>query len=136
FVEKLLRVQPHIKKLYLLVRANGAESALQRFENEVVAKDLFKKVKEKYGARLQSFLSEKVNLVAGDITCENLGIQDSFMNEQIWREVDIVVNVAASTKFNERYDVALALNTYGAKLVLDYAKKCVNIKLLLHVSTG
>nr|GEW73573.1 alcohol-forming fatty acyl-CoA reductase-like [Tanacetum cinerariifolium] len=101
-----------------------------------MAKDLFKNVKEKYGARLQSFLSEKVNLVAGDITCENLGIQDSFMNEQIWREVDIVVNVSASTKFSERYDVALALNTYGAKLLLDYAKKCGNIKLLLHVSTA
>nr|GFC47455.1 jojoba acyl CoA reductase-related male sterility protein [Tanacetum cinerariifolium] len=25
FVEKILRVQPHVKKLYLLVRANDAE---------------------------------------------------------------------------------------------------------------
>lgn len=35
-----------------------------------------------------------------------------------------------------RYDVALAINTYGAKYVLDFAKKCINIKLFLHVSTG
>nr|GEZ63596.1 gland-specific fatty acyl-CoA reductase 1 [Tanacetum cinerariifolium] len=35
-----------------------------------------------------------------------------------------------------RYDVALALNTYGAKFVMDFAIKCVNIKLLLHVSTA
>ncbi|XP_076932083.1 alcohol-forming fatty acyl-CoA reductase-like [Bidens hawaiensis] len=33
------------------------------------------------------------------------------------------------------YDVALALNTFGAKNVLDFAAKCANIKLLLHVST-
>lgn len=45
---------------------------------------------------------EKVTPVAGDITCENLGVQEDTLNEQMWRDVDIVVNVAASTKFNER----------------------------------
>ncbi|PWA43942.1 NAD(P)-binding domain, Fatty acyl-CoA reductase [Artemisia annua] len=136
FVEKILRVQPHVKKLYLLVRANDAESALQRFYTEVVSKDLFNVLKEKHGANLQSFLAEKVTLVAGDITRENMGVQDYSLCEQMWRDVDVVVNVAASTNFKERYDVALALNTYGAKIVLDFARKCANIKLLLHVSTA
>nr|GFD11237.1 alcohol-forming fatty acyl-CoA reductase-like [Tanacetum cinerariifolium] len=53
----------------------------------------------------------------------------------MWRDIDVVVNIAATTNFDERYDVALALNTYGAKYVMNFAKKCVNIKLLLHVST-
>ncbi|MED6117761.1 putative fatty acyl-CoA reductase 5, partial [Stylosanthes scabra] len=34
FVEKILRVQPNIKKLYLLVRAEDTESATQRLHNE------------------------------------------------------------------------------------------------------
>jgi hypothetical protein len=35
FVEKVLRVQPNVKKLYLLLRAPDAKSATQRFHNEV-----------------------------------------------------------------------------------------------------
>ncbi|XP_076954344.1 fatty acyl-CoA reductase 3-like [Bidens hawaiensis] len=136
FVEKILRVQPKVNKLYLLVRATDAKSALQRFNTEAVAKDLFKVLKEKYGTNLQSFLSEKVVLVAGDITYENLGVKDSNLIEEMWQNVDVVVNVAATTNFDERYDIALALNTFGAKNVLNFAAKCVNIKLLLHVSTA
>nr|GEW88311.1 jojoba acyl CoA reductase-related male sterility protein [Tanacetum cinerariifolium] len=34
FVEKILRVQPNVKKLYLLMRATDAKSALQRFNTE------------------------------------------------------------------------------------------------------
>lgn len=136
FVEKILRVQPNVKKLYLLIRAADAKSALQRFNTEAVAKDLFKLLKEKHGTNLQSFLSEKVAPVAGDITCEDMGIQEPDLKAEMWREIDVVVNVAATTDFDERYDVALALNTFGAKIVLNFAKKCVNIKLFLHVSTA
>ncbi|KAI7982715.1 hypothetical protein LOK49_LG15G01856 [Camellia lanceoleosa] len=127
FVEKILRVQPNVKKLYLLLRASDAHSASQRLHNEVI--------REKLGANLNSLISEKVTPVAGDITCENLGVKDSNLVEEMWREVDIVVNLAATTNFEDRYDVALLLNTLGAKLVLDFAKKCANIKMLLHVST-
>lgn len=35
FVEKVLRVQPNVKKLYLLVRAEDDKSAKLRFQNEV-----------------------------------------------------------------------------------------------------
>ncbi|KAG8655122.1 hypothetical protein MANES_04G005501v8 [Manihot esculenta] len=36
FVEKILRVQPNVKKLYLLLRAADATSASYRFHNEVI----------------------------------------------------------------------------------------------------
>ncbi|KAL7202218.1 hypothetical protein ACSBR1_033818 [Camellia fascicularis] len=136
FVEKILRVQPNVKKLYLLLRASDAHSASQRLHNEVISKDLFRVLREKLGANLNSLISEKVTPVAGDITCKNLGVKDSNLVEEMWREVDVVVNLAATTNFEERYDVALLLNTLGAKLVLDFAKKCANIKMLLHVSTA
>ncbi|KAK9078431.1 hypothetical protein SSX86_002488 [Deinandra increscens subsp. villosa] len=136
FVEKILRVQPNVNKLYLLVRAPDAKSALHRFNTEAVAKELFKVLKDKYGTNLESFLSEKVTPVAGDITCENLGVEDYNLIQEMWRDVDVVVNVAATTNFDERYDIALALNTFGAENVLKFAAKCINIKLLLHVSTA
>ncbi|KAL8193623.1 hypothetical protein R6Q57_026758 [Mikania cordata] len=103
---------------------------------KAVDKDLFRMLKEKYGNNLWSFLSEKVIPVAGDITFENLGVKNPRLLQHMWEDVDVVVNVAATTNFDERYDVALALNTFGAKNVLYFATKCVKIKLLLHVSTA
>ena len=35
-----------------------------------------------------------------------------------------------------RYDVALATNALGAKNVVEFARKCQKIEVLLHVSTG
>jgi hypothetical protein len=35
FMEKMLRVQPNMKKIYLLSRTPGAKSASQRLQNEV-----------------------------------------------------------------------------------------------------
>ncbi|XAR60117.1 Alcohol-forming fatty acyl-CoA reductase [Bertholletia excelsa] len=136
FVEKVLRVQPNVKKLYLLLRASDHKSASQRFDSEVIAKDLFRVLRDKLGSSLNSFLSEKVTSVAGDIALEDLGVKDRNLLEEMWRQVEIVVNLAATTNFDERYDVALHINTVGAKHVLNFSKKCDNIKLLLHVSTA
>ncbi|RVW54329.1 Fatty acyl-CoA reductase 3 [Vitis vinifera] len=58
------------------------------------------------------------------------------LREEIWREVDVILNLAATTKFDERYDVALGINTLGASHVLNFSKKCVKLKMLLHVSTA
>ncbi|OAY38186.1 probable fatty acyl-CoA reductase 4 [Manihot esculenta] len=136
FVEKILRVQPKVKKLYLLLRASDANSAIERLNKEVIGKELFKVVREKYGERLNSFLSEKVSAVAGDISFEDLGVKDSHLRDEMWREVDVVLNFAATTYFDDRYDNSLGVNTLGALHVMNFAKKCLQIKMLVHVSTA
>lgn len=136
FVEKILRVQPNVKKLYLVIRATDAKNASQRLHNEVISKDLFRVLREKMGAKWTSFLSEKVAPVAGDITFENLGVRDTDLLEDMWKEVEVVVNIAATVNFDERYDVSLHLNTFGVTNVLNFSKKCANLKGLLHVSTA
>lgn len=136
FVEKILRVQPNVKKLYLLLRASDHKSAIHRLHNEIIGKDLFKVLKEKCGKNFSSFISEKTTLVPGDISHENLGIKDSNLVQEMWNEVDVVINLAATTNFVERYDVSLGLNTLGAKYVADFAKKCVKLKVFVHVSTA
>ncbi|KAF5207193.1 Fatty acyl-coa reductase [Thalictrum thalictroides] len=55
--------------------------------------------------------------------------------------VDMVVNaiiVAMVTHANQssEYDVALEVNTFGCKNVIDFAEKCVKLEMLLHVSTA
>lgn len=76
FVEKVLRVQPEINKLYLLLRASNTELATQRLQNEVFQTDLFRVLRDKLGKDFDSFISEKVVAVV-DVSLESLGLKDS-----------------------------------------------------------
>lgn len=135
-IEKILRVQPNVKKLYLLIRAADSSSASHRFDTEVMRKELFKVVREKYGAKLlQCVILEKVSVLSGDITRDCLGLQSSTL-EKLFRDVNVVINLAANTNFDERYDIALGINTIGAANVLKFAKKCRKLRVFLHVSTA
>ncbi|KAG8046963.1 hypothetical protein GUJ93_ZPchr0008g14139 [Zizania palustris] len=134
-VEKILRVQPDVRKLYLLVRANDVQSATRRLQNEVTGKEIFQVLKEKRGVGFESFIQEKICPLAGDIIYENLGLDSAKLTE-LSKELDIIVNGAATTNFYERYDVAFDTNVFGAKNICDFAKKCTKLKMLLHVSTA
>ncbi|KAG6534941.1 hypothetical protein ZIOFF_008849 [Zingiber officinale] len=90
----------NVKRVFLLIRAADAASAMQRLEHEILGKELFKALKEKYGDGFQSFARSKLWPVAGDIAHENLGIQDSNLVNKLFKEVQIIVNVAATTNFS------------------------------------
>ncbi|KAM1227480.1 hypothetical protein ACFX2I_006742 [Malus domestica] len=136
FLEKILRVQPDVKKVYLLLRAPDTNSANDRMHNEIIGKALFKVLREKLGADFDSFISEKVVAVPGDVTSENLGVQDFKLREEMFTEIQIILNSAATTNFDERYDIALDVNTFGVLHVLSFAMKCILLEMLLHVSTA
>ncbi|XP_027346886.1 fatty acyl-CoA reductase 3-like [Abrus precatorius] len=135
-LEKILRVQPNVKKLYLLLRAADAKSATHRLHNEIIGKELFRLLKEKMGANFNSFVSKKLTLVPGDISREDLGLEDSILREEIYNQTDVIVNLAATVNFDERYDISLGLNTFGVKYVINFAKKCTKLEVLVHVSTA
>ncbi|CAO2187688.1 unnamed protein product [Urochloa humidicola] len=134
-VEKMLRVQPDVKKLFLLIRAADVESAKQRVETEVTGRKVFHVLKEKHGNRFEDFIQEKVCPLAGDIVYENLGLDNAKLTE-LSKEIDIIVNGAATTNFFERYDVGFNTNVMGAKHICKFAKRCSKLKMLLHVSTA
>ncbi|VAI00664.1 unnamed protein product [Triticum turgidum subsp. durum] len=135
-VEKILRVQPDVKKLYLLVRAPDVASAEQRILTQVLGKDLFNTLREKHGlAGFQKLIKEKIVPLAGDVGSHNFRL-DSSRADDLCEEIDIIIHGAATTSFYERYDVALATNALGAKYGCEFAKKCPNLELLLHVSTA
>ncbi|KAG9457257.1 hypothetical protein H6P81_001765 [Aristolochia fimbriata] len=136
FVEKVLRIQPQVKMIYLLLRANDTVAATRRLETQVLGADLFKLLRETHGETFNSFISSKVSPIRGNISLENLGIDNSGLREQLFNELDVIINSAANTKFDERYDVALGTNTFGAKNIVEFAKKCVKLGMLLHVSTA
>ncbi|RDY01932.1 Fatty acyl-CoA reductase 8, partial [Mucuna pruriens] len=135
FIEKILRIQPEIQKLYLLVRALNTDTAIQRMQNEVIRIDLFGVLQDKWGEDFDSFMSKKVVVIAGDVSLENLGLKDENLKNEMLEDIDILVNFAASTKFDERFDISMGVNTMGALHVINFAKHCHKLKALVHIST-
>uniref|UniRef100_A0A0E0HAC4 Fatty acyl-CoA reductase n=1 Tax=Oryza nivara TaxID=4536 RepID=A0A0E0HAC4_ORYNI len=71
-----------------------------------------------------------------DVSLKNFGIGDARLAEDIRKETNIIVHMAATVNFAERYDTALAINTMGVKHMIDFASKCTNLELVLLVSTA
>ncbi|MFX6572753.1 SDR family oxidoreductase, partial [Acinetobacter baumannii] len=136
FLEKILRLQPKVKKLFLLLRPTTEKSVEQRLQEEIFGSELFRVLKERNGPDANSDLFAKVIPVCGDVANENLGIVGSELRDEMWHEIDIIVNSAATTKFDERYDLALGINAMGTMNVEKFARKCAKIEMLLHVSTA
>ncbi|CAL5080169.1 unnamed protein product [Urochloa decumbens] len=134
-VEKILRVQPDVKRIYLPVRAPDTESAKKRVETEVIGKELFGLLRETHGKGFESFIEEKVVPLAGDIIHENFGVEGAQLS-QMTQEINVIVNGAATTNFYERYDVALDVNVMGVKHMCQLARQCPNLEVVLHVSTA
>ncbi|XP_024030209.1 putative fatty acyl-CoA reductase 7 [Morus notabilis] len=136
-VEKLLRVEPEVKKLYLLLRAPDSNSARKRIHDEVIGKELFSVLRRNFGKDFESFIWEKVVAVPGDVANdEDLGIKDLKLSQEMFESIDVIVNSAATTNFDERYDVSLGINTTGVLHILNFAKKCKKLKIFLHLSTA
>ncbi|KAG5577978.1 hypothetical protein H5410_058112 [Solanum commersonii] len=103
-VEKILRVQPNVKRLFLLLRASDTKSARKRFNDEIMQAELFNVLREKIGANnLNSLVEEKVFPIAGDISIEDFGIENPEMKDDMLKEIDIIIHSAATTRFDERY---------------------------------
>ncbi|XP_044961699.1 fatty acyl-CoA reductase 1-like [Hordeum vulgare subsp. vulgare] len=136
-LEKILRVQPDVKKIYLPVRAVDSVAAKERVDTEVVGNELFGILREKHGDMFQSFTVEKIVPFAGDVMYEDFGIDVVTLRElQLTEDLEIIINAAATTNFCERYDVALGVNVVGVKHMCNFAKKCPNLDVLLHISTA
>ncbi|KAK3415648.1 hypothetical protein EUGRSUZ_H01615, partial [Eucalyptus grandis] len=121
FVEKILRIQPNVKKIYVLIRAMDKQAAIQRLHEELIEKKLFDNLREEWAENFNSIV-EKLSPIPGDVSCENLGVHD--------------FDLSLLPSFSRRYDIALAVNVFGAKHVAEFAVRCVNIKMLLHISTA
>eukprot|EP01018_Ginkgo_biloba_P004727 Gb_12942 [translate_table: standard] len=135
FLEKILRVQPDVGCIFTLIRAEDLQSAQCKLQNQVIFKDIFRILRENYKGEYKRFMAQKLVPIVGDLAYENLGIEESIRDE-LFAKVDIVVNIAATTTFYERYDVAMNVNTLGAVNVMNFCKRCCKLQVLCHVSTA
>lgn len=77
----------------------------------------------------------KLTAVQGRLGDPGLGIEPRVAAE-LQRLVDVVVNSAATTTFDERFDQAVGVNTLGAREVARFAAGCGRLQSLVHVSTA
>ncbi|KAJ6864594.1 hypothetical protein NC651_035219 [Populus alba x Populus x berolinensis] len=134
-IEKILRTMPDVGKIYVLIKAESKEAAIARLKNEIINAELFKCLRQTHGKSYQSFMLSKLVPVVGNVCESNLGLEED-LADKIADEVDIIVNSAANTTFDERYDVAIDVNTRGTCHLMSFAKKCQKLKLFLQVSTA
>ncbi|CAD7083468.1 unnamed protein product [Hermetia illucens] len=126
-VEKLLRTY-QVKSIYLLIREKdnmNAEERLEKYLTESIFDDIRKHSPEKFN---------KVFPISADFSAIELGISKTdraLLND----EVQIVFNVVASVKFNEKLSDAIAINVLGTKKILDLAMEMKRLKAFLHIST-
>jgi len=70
---------------------------------QVIGNELFGKLREKHGEDgMQQFMQEKIVALPGDIIYDNLGL-DAATLEALAKDIDIIVNIAATTNFYERF---------------------------------
>ncbi|XP_030449121.1 fatty acyl-CoA reductase 2, chloroplastic [Syzygium oleosum] len=134
-VEKILRTVPDVGKIFLLMKAKDKEAAMARLSSEIIYSELFKGLQQTYGKSYEPFMLSKLIPVVGDISESNLGLGDELV-DFIANEVDIIVNSAANTTFDERYDIAIDVNTKGPYHLMSFAKRCSQLKVFLQVSTA
>jgi nucleoside-diphosphate-sugar epimerase len=131
-LEKLIRTVPDVGGIVLLIRAGGSGDARARFEREIAASSVFDHLRAVRPAWLERFLAERVDCVTGEITVPGFGLAPARFAE-LARDVDVVVNAAASVDFREPLDEALAINTLSLRHVAAFAR--VADAPLVHVST-
>ncbi|KAL2326893.1 hypothetical protein Fmac_020320 [Flemingia macrophylla] len=135
FIEKILRTEPDVGKIYLLIKAKNKKAAMERLQNEIIDTELFRCLQQIHGKSYQAFVLSKLVPVVGNVCEHNLGLDEDISNV-IADEVDVIVNSAANTTFDERYDTAININTIGPCNLMNMAKKCKMLKLFLHISTA
>ncbi|XP_059306065.1 fatty acyl-CoA reductase 2, chloroplastic-like [Lycium ferocissimum] len=134
-IEKMLRTTPKVNRIYILIRAMDKEAAFHRLKSEIMESKLFKCLEEIHGESDKLFIQSKLVPVVGNIYEPNLGM-DIITAHKIAEEIDLIVDSAAITTFDERYDLALDANVNGPYQLMMFAKKCKKLKLFMHYSTA
>nr|XP_046472671.1 fatty acyl-CoA reductase wat-like [Neodiprion pinetum] len=127
--EKLIRSCREIGTIYLLIRAKKGKSVEER-RDALLAEPIFDVLRNDYPN-----FSEKIVCIVGDIAEERLGLTVTDFARLV-DEVSVIFHLAVTVRFNEKLEVALAINVNSVKSVIDVARECKNLKVGVYVSTA
>jgi hypothetical protein len=133
WLANLLTDLPEIGRIYLLIRRNRANTALQRFQRVVEESPVFEGLAARHGANFAQFLHQHVEVVDGDVSKPGLGLPPE-VRQRLARSLDVIVNSSGLTDFNPDLRDALAVNVRSTVYSLDFLDECSHASLL-HLST-
>lgn len=124
---------PQIGRIYVMVRPSAGAGSEERFWDSVLPSPAFDPLRQRYGEGLKAFLREKLVIVGGDVTKENLGYSEEEA-ERIASGIDVLVNCSGRVSFNPPLEAALKTNVNGTLNTLAFARR-MKRPALIHVST-
>ena len=129
----LLTRFPQVGRIYLMVRASSRADSESRFWDVVLKSPPFDPLRREHGKRLDDFLREKLVIVTGDVTSNNLGFSEEEA-EQIASDIDVFLNCSGRVMFNPPLENALKTNVTGTVNTIEFARR-MKRPALVHVST-
>ncbi len=133
WLAQLLNEVPQIGKIYLLIRRQRTTTAQRRFEKIFEESPVFDPLQEKLGRRFAEFVSERVEVIEGDVSQPGLGIAAQ-TRAQLARDLDLVVNSSGLTDFNPDLREALASNVAPVLHLIEFLRGSDHAALM-HLST-
>src|SRR5262249_40284034 len=129
----LLERFPEIARIYLMVRAGAGNDPEQRFWDNIFSSPTFDPVRSRYGSDVEKYLREKLVILGGDITHDNLGYTEE-QTRQVAGDIDLVLNSSGNVSFNPPLETALKTNVTGTRNLIAFAKR-MKRPALVHTST-
>ena len=124
-----------MKHQYLIIQPRNDVSAEQRLKEQVLTSPVFDLLRQHHGDGFAKFAEQKLTAIPGNLGDEMLGMSEEVASK-VCSSCNILINSAATTSFDERYDTAIKINTLGPRNLVQVAKRCQDLELLMHVSTA
>jgi long-chain acyl-CoA synthetase len=129
----LLSRFPDLGHIYLVVRPKEGLGVEERFTSKVLTSEVFHPLRAKYGDDFESFISEKVTPISGDVALPLCGTSAE-LRDSIRGKINAVVNVAGVVDFAPPLDEALQVNAFGCQNLVALARD-LGDTAVLHTST-
>lgn len=124
---------PEVGQIYLLIRRQKSNPAQSRFEKLISESPVFDPLYAKYGHKLLQFISERVQVIEGDVSQPAFGV-DSGVAEELRAKLDLIINSSGLTDFNPDLREAVSSNVDAVMNVLQFVRESGHAGLL-HLST-
>ena len=124
---------PDIGQIYLLIRRQKSNPAQSRFEKLIDESPVFDSLYAKYGRKLLQFIHERVQVIEGDVSQPNFGV-DSAVADELRGKLDLIINSSGLTDFNPDLREAVSSNVDAVMNVLQFVRESDHAGLL-HLST-
>ncbi|NOX59468.1 MAG: NAD-dependent epimerase/dehydratase family protein [Planctomycetes bacterium] len=133
WLENILSDIPEVGRIYLLIRKTRTRSATERFEKVVAESPVFAAIYERHGDEAAKFISDRVEVIEGDVCEENLGLAPEIA-QRLRQRLDLFVNSTGLTDFTPDIRTAIDVNVDGPLNILEFVRGCERASLM-HLST-